>query len=89
MAEIDTTEIDFDRVNSLLNVVHLATGVGPKLTAIAGAAMTELAKINDAIKVASSKAPPPVDPIDPEGDPSAPDPDKKLESKLTRSIRKV
>lgn len=56
MADINTKEIDFGRAAQLLDVVHQCAGVGPKLTSLGGAAMVELTKINDAIRVASMDA---------------------------------
>lgn len=56
MSDVDTSKIDFARVQQLLDVVHMCAGVGPKLTSLGNAAMTELTKMNDAIKVASREA---------------------------------
>jgi hypothetical protein len=56
MSDINTKEIDFERAAQLLRVVHDCAGVGPKLTSLGNAAMTELTKMNDAIKVAAIEA---------------------------------
>lgn len=56
MSDINTKPIDFERAASLLRVVHDCAGVGPKLTNLGNAAMTELTKMNDAIKVAAQEA---------------------------------
>lgn len=55
MADVDTKKIDFERVHMLLNTVHLCAGVGPKLTSLGNAAMTELTDLNDKIKVAAQE----------------------------------
>lgn len=56
MADVDTKKVDFDRAASLLSVVHQCAAVGPKLTHLGNAAMTELTELNDKIKVASQEA---------------------------------
>lgn len=56
MSDINTKEIDFARAQQLLSVVHDCAGVGPKLTSLSNAAMTELTKMNDAVKVAAIEA---------------------------------
>lgn len=56
MADVNTKEIDFERAAQLLRVVHDCAGIGPKLTNLGNAAMTELTKMNDAIKVAAQEA---------------------------------
>lgn len=109
MADIKTEEIDFARAAQLLDVVHQCAGVGPKLTSLGNAAMTELTKMNDAIKVAAIEAEKVrvaeeaekqaqrnathkvmtdtqrqglTPTIDPTGDPTKPDPDERLLSKV-------
>lgn len=56
MADVDTDKIDFGRCAMLLDVVHKCATVGPKLTSLGNAAMTELTKLNDTIKVAAQEA---------------------------------
>lgn len=86
MSDINTKEIDFERAAQLLRVVHDCAGVGPKLTSLGNAAMTELTKINDAIKVAAVEAEKERllqegrdrAALDPAADPTEPDPDEDL-----------
>jgi hypothetical protein len=52
----DPKSVDFARVHMLLNTVHLCAGVGPKLTSLGNAAMTELTDLNEKIKVAAQEA---------------------------------
>lgn len=87
MSDINTKQIDFERAAQLLRVVHDCAGVGPKLTSLGNAAMTELTKINDAIKVAAAEAEKErlvqeghdrVAALDPVADPTKPDPDEDL-----------
>lgn len=85
--DIDTKKLDFERIHSLLNTVHLCAGVGPKLTSIGNAAMAELTKINDAIKVAAREAEEerraraiPSAPA--ENDPSMPEPDEDVKRNI-------
>lgn len=71
-------KIDFEEVNTLLNVVHQCATVGPKLTALGNAAMTELTKMNDSIVVAAreNKVEAPAEQLDLSGKPTEPNPDK-------------
>lgn len=95
MSDINTKEIDFARAQQLLSVVHDCAGVGPKLTSLGNAAMTELTKMNDAIKVAAIEAEKErvrqegIDraaQINPTGDPTQPDPDEELLSNVRPSV---
>jgi len=53
MADVNTKEVDFARVQALLAVVEKVSTVAPTMVYLTSAAMTELRKINDAIAEAS------------------------------------
>lgn len=101
MADVDTSKIDFERMSMLLDVVHKCAGVGPKLTSLANAAMTELTKTNDSVRVASMEAErerreaeaaatprgKTLTPLTSNEDPTEPDPDDELVDEIRpRSI---
>jgi hypothetical protein len=43
-------DIDFDRVNVLLSVVHQCASVGPQVAQISSAAQAELSALNESLK---------------------------------------
>jgi hypothetical protein len=49
-------DVDFRRSAELLHIVEKCAGHGPRLSAIANAAMTELTDLNENIKVAAQEA---------------------------------
>lgn len=96
--DIDTSKIDFDRAAMLLGLIEKQAAVSPKATHLGAAAHSEIMKLNDAIKVASIKAEKErreqeaIDAhqvIDPDGDPTASDPNKDVEHKITPEVYPV
>lgn len=51
----NNTKVDFKRSAELLHIVEKCAGHGPKLNAIASAAMAELLELNDQLKEAALK----------------------------------
>ena len=83
MADVNTKEVDFERVQALLAVVEKVSTVAPTMTHLTSAAMSELREINDAIEQASRKGQevPPQAPLT-DADPSKSRPDEELQHKL-------
>lgn len=50
MADNDTKKVDFQRSAELLHIVEKCAGHGPKLNALATAAMNELLELNEDLK---------------------------------------